>query len=188
LRRNDYALNIPNVLTLVRILMTPLFIILLIRTHYALALAVFTLAGITDGLDGFLARVFNQKTALGAFLDPIADKLLLTSAYAALGIQQVLPAWLSVIVISRDILIVVGILVLTLLQVSFESQPSTISKCTTVAQLTTVFLALLAIQAPGIRHALLPLYGLSAALTVCSGLHYVYVGIRILQDPTDAGS
>jgi cardiolipin synthase len=186
MRQNDFALNLPNVLTLIRILMTPLFVVLLINTHYVLALAIFALAGITDGLDGFMARIANQKTALGAFLDPVADKLLLISAYVVLGIQQVLPPWLSLVVISRDVLIVVGILVLTLLQVSFAIQPSMISKCTTVAQLATVFLALLTIQAPGIRHALLPLYALSAVLTIASGLHYIYVGIRILQNP--AGS
>ena len=92
-----------------RILLTPLFVIFLIRGLYVPALFVFTIAAVSDGLDGFIARVFNQRTILGAYLDPIADKLLLSSAFVSLAVLDILPAWLTVIVISRDVIIFMGI-------------------------------------------------------------------------------
>ncbi|MEA1899712.1 MAG: CDP-alcohol phosphatidyltransferase family protein, partial [Thermodesulfobacteriota bacterium] len=99
------TINIPNILTVIRILLTPLFVIFLLRNLFSFALLVFTIAAISDALDGLFARYFNQHTALGAYLDPIADKLLLTSAFVSLAILKIVPGWLTVIVISRDILI-----------------------------------------------------------------------------------
>ncbi|MBT8352055.1 MAG: CDP-alcohol phosphatidyltransferase family protein, partial [Deltaproteobacteria bacterium] len=87
-------MNIPNILTLLRILLTPLFVIFLLKHLYSFALIVFTLAGISDGLDGFIARYLNQRTTLGAYLDPIADKLLVTAAYVSLAILNIIPPWL----------------------------------------------------------------------------------------------
>ena len=98
-------INIPNLLTLFRILITPLFVIFMIKGHYRLALLMFFLAGVSDGLDGLFCPLVQQKTVLGAHLDPIADKLLLISAFVALAVQQTIPSWLAVVVISRDILI-----------------------------------------------------------------------------------
>lgn len=188
MRQPGFVINAPNLLTLFRILATPLFIIFLIREQFGLALLVFSLAGITDGLDGLLARAFNQKTVLGAHLDPVADKLLLTSAFVALAIQGLIPSWLAVIVISRDVLILLGIAMLALFHVEFEVHPSPISKCTTAVQLAAVFLSLLSVQFPSALPATAPTHWLTAALTTLSGLHYTYVGIRILHasDPKDS--
>jgi cardiolipin synthase len=187
-RQPGFVINAPNLLTLLRILATPLFIIFLIREQFGLALLVFSLAGVTDGLDGLLARWFNQKTILGAHLDPVADKLLLTSAFVTLAVQSLIPSWLTVIVISRDVLILLGIAMLELFHVKFEVHPSLISKCTTAVQLATVFLSLLTLQFPAALPANLPAHWLTAALTILSGLHYIYVGIRILHTngPRDA--
>ena len=85
-------INVPNLITLLRILITPLFVIFMLKGQYRLALLVFTLAGISDGLDGLFARWFNQKTVLGAHLDPIADKLLLISAFVVLAVQEIIPS------------------------------------------------------------------------------------------------
>ena len=176
------AISIPNILTLLRILLTPLFIILLMKHLYAQALLVFTVASVSDGLDGFIARCFDQRTRLGAYLDPLADKLLLVSAFVCLGVLAVLPAWLAVIVITRDILIVLGIAILTITEKPYEVQPSIISKCTTAAQLVAVAAVLLH-QSFGLAAIVLtPLYWLVAGLTTLSGLHYIYLGMAILQE------
>ncbi|OQY07883.1 MAG: CDP-diacylglycerol--glycerol-3-phosphate 3-phosphatidyltransferase [Desulfobacteraceae bacterium 4572_123] len=174
-------MNIPNILTLIRILLTPLFVIFLLKNLYSSALIVFTIAGISDGLDGFIARYFNQRTTLGAYLDPIADKILLTAAYASLAILNIIPSWLTVIVISRDVLIAIGMFIFTLTNISIEVKPSIVSKCTTASQLLTVFLCLLQMQIAGISITIYPLCLLTAVLTIMSGLHYVYLGLNILQ-------
>ena len=136
-------MNIPNFLTILRILSIPLFIILLSYEFYPLALLLFFCAGVTDALDGFLARTFKQKTTLGAYLDPIADKLLLSSSFVAFSILKLMPAWLSILVISRDVIILGGILVLLVNSFSISINPTMISKCTTTLQLLTIGLTLL---------------------------------------------
>ena len=185
--RTVFVLNVPNVLTLARILLTPLFIICMIKGAYQTALAIFILAGVTDGLDGLLARMLNQRTSLGAYLDPVADKVLLISAFVTLAIQRMIPPWLTVVVISRDLLIFIGIAILELSKVNYRIAPSMVSKCTTVAQLTTIFLLLVSIQTSVVEHALAPVYGLTAVLSIVSGLHYVYIGIQIMPDTRDGG-
>ena len=180
-RSDDKIINLPNLLTLLRILITPLFVIFMIKGHYRPALLVFFLAGISDGLDGFFARCFNQKTTLGAHLDPIADKLLLISTFVTLAIRQIIPSWLAVVVISRDILIFTGIAILRFFNVAFTIKPSTISKCTTAIQLATVFLVLLRFEIAAVQPLLLPLFWFTTLLTTASGLHYVVLGITLLN-------
>ncbi len=148
-RRPKLTINIPNILTVLRILVTPLFVIFLIRDLHGYALLLFVFAGISDGLDGLIARMFNQRSDLGAVLDPIADKLLLTAAYLSLGILKDIPGWLAVVVISRDVLIVTGIGVLTFCGIPFDIRPSLISKWTTVVQILTVAVTLLELQFQG---------------------------------------
>jgi cardiolipin synthase len=175
-------INIPNILTVVRILLTPLFVIFLLKDLFHLALLVFAIAAITDGLDGLLARYFNQFSVLGAYLDPIADKLLLSSAFVSLAVLKIIPPWLAVIVLSRDILIVTGIAVFSLTDIPIEINPSLLSKWTTVAQFLTILLTLLDSGIPGIQIANRMLFWVTASLTIASGLHYVYVGLNILQN------
>jgi cardiolipin synthase (CMP-forming) len=176
------AISIPNILTLLRILLTPLFIILLLRHLYPQGLLVFALAGISDALDGFIARYFNQRTRLGAYLDPLADKLLLVSAFVCLAVLKVLPAWLAVIVITRDVIIVLGIAILTITEMPYEVEPSIVSKCTTTVQLLTIAAILLHQSFGLLSAALTPLYWITACLTILSGLHYIYLGMVILQE------
>ena len=175
-------INIPNSLTLLRILLTPLFVIFLLKHLYSSALIVFTIAGISDGLDGFIARYFNQRTTLGAYLDPIADKLLLTAAYVSLAVLNIIPPWLTVIVISRDVLIAIGMFIFAMTNIKVEIKPSIVSKCTTSAQLLTVFLTLLQTEIQGVSVITYSLYWLTAVLTIMSGLHYVYKGLNIYQN------
>ncbi|MCX7634675.1 MAG: CDP-alcohol phosphatidyltransferase family protein, partial [Syntrophales bacterium] len=125
-------MNVPNALTVLRILLVPVIVILLMQGSFFKALVLLTISGITDGLDGFLARFLNQQTVLGAYLDPIADKALLMSCFITLAIKHVIPGWLSVIVISRDCIILIGISVLVIMSVPLEIKPSFVSKVTTV--------------------------------------------------------
>ncbi|MEJ2658350.1 MAG: CDP-diacylglycerol--glycerol-3-phosphate 3-phosphatidyltransferase [Desulfobacterales bacterium] len=174
-------LNIPNVLTVIRILLTPLFVIFLLKDLFYLALSVFTVAAITDALDGLVARYFHQDSELGAYLDPIADKILLASGFVSLAVLKLIPPWLAVIVLSRDILIITGIAVFALSDVHVEINPSLVSKCTTVAQVLTIILPLLNLNIPGIQTSKMLLIWITAGLTIVSGLHYVYLGLNLLQ-------
>jgi cardiolipin synthase (CMP-forming) len=176
------TISVPNILTLVRILLTPLFVILLLRDSFPMALLVFIVAGITDGLDGLIARWLNQRTALGAYLDPMADKLLLVSAYICLPVMNAIPDWLAVIVISRDVIILLGIAIFTLTQKHYEVRPTFVSKCTTTLQIVTVIVVLLDPIRLGAAFILPIVYWGTATLTILSGLHYIYFGMRILQE------
>ncbi len=173
-------MSIPNLLTLIRIILIPWFAILLINDSLNQALWVFAGAAVTDGLDGFTARYFSQKTRLGALLDPIADKLLLSTAFITLAIMKQIPVWLSVIVISRDVVIVLGVSVLFLSHIQFEMRPTLYSKLTTLFQLLLISLVL----ASGYIHLddwlRQGLILATLVFTVFSGLHYLYTGLKIL--------
>jgi cardiolipin synthase len=176
------TVNLPNVLTVLRILLTPLFVICVLRGMFAFGLAVFAIAAISDALDGALARMLRQRSHFGAILDPVADKLLLTAAYLVLPGCTALPAWLSVLVISRDALIAVGFLVFAVTRKHVDIQPLPISKCNTTFQLLTVLLVLVDGIYP-VPELLFPVFfWTTCALTVASGLHYLYIGLNLLQE------
>ena len=180
--QRSIPINVPNTLTLLRILLTPLFAICLIKHFFSFALLVFAIATVSDGMDGLMARLFHQKTTLGAYLDPAADKLLLTTAFVTLAIQELIPSWLSVIVITRDVLILFGIALFIITGREFQPVPSILSKITTVAQLACVLSVLVAFEAPGVAQVQGPLFGFAAAMTMVSGFQYIYRGLNILQE------
>jgi cardiolipin synthase (CMP-forming) len=174
-------LTIPNLITMVRILATPLFVIFLLDNAYSRAMAVFVLASLSDLADGYIARNFKQKSPLGALLDPLADKLLVTASYLTLGYFEKIPAWLTVVVISRDVVILGGIITLKLFEVDFRIDPAQISKWATAAQILTVFLAMLRELSPFPAWMLLASGWLTAFLTVASGLVSLTRGLRLLN-------
>jgi len=175
-------MNLPNILTLMRVLLTPLFVILIINKYFGWALFTFAIAGITDGLDGLIARLTHQRTELGAYLDPIADKLLTFAAFISLAIIEMIPSWLVVIVITRDIIILVGFLVMFLTNHHPKINPSLLSKITTTFQIITILLALLAgFSATFLRLSTVAYYA-TGIITVLSGTQYVYIGARILNE------
>ncbi|MFT5111831.1 MAG: cardiolipin synthase [Parasphingorhabdus sp.] len=172
--------QIPNLLTLLRIAASPVLVLLLIDRAYETALLVFLIAGITDGLDGFIAKRFNFVTELGAILDPIADKLLILSAYVMLGVLGDIPLWLLILVGFRDLLIIGGYLILKTLEGDVQMQPTLISKLNTVLQITLVVMILLE-QTGWLPLGILITLAVAAVTvtTVLSGAHYVwYWGIR----------
>ena len=129
------SLNLPNVITLGRIILVPVVFWLLVNGYTKYAFLAFVCAGISDAVDGFLAKRFKLQTELGGYLDPLADKLLIVSIYVALGVARQLPSWLVIAVVSRDILIVVGVLLAWLLGHPLAMQPRAVSKANTAAQI-----------------------------------------------------
>lgn len=177
-------LNLPNTLTLIRILTIPIFLECLAYHLYWEALVVFAFGGITDFFDGLTARWLNQQTALGAYLDPVADKLLVFSSYVMLGLIDGIPMWLTVVVVVRDALIVVGYgAIYVLVEEKMAVRPSWIGKWSTTFQLFTLAVALVNLHDRALLPPLvLPVFiALSAAATVASGLQYLYRGLIWLQ-------
>lgn len=173
--------TIPNLLTLLRMGLIPLFIITLVNGEAKKALLVFVVAGITDALDGFIARFWKQQSLVGSYLDPIADKLLLMSAYVVLSIPSIshgapIPVWVTILVIARDVLLVAVALVVYLAVGIRKFPPTILSKINTVFQVVAIVLVLLAGTLPEVRPldlaAEMCLY-LVAGLTLASGLDYV---------------
>jgi cardiolipin synthase len=175
-------MTVPNLITTIRIILTPIFVIYLLDGQLVSALVVFVLCGISDGLDGLLARVLNQKSQVGVHLDPIADKILLVAAFLTLSIQGSFPAWLSVTVISRDVIIGVGVVVLVLTHQEFKKKPTIPSKITTTLQIITVIAALSKglFTFPDFFYTWL--YYLCAIATISSGLHYIYIWYRMMGE------
>jgi len=174
-------MNLPNLLTLIRILLIPLFVILIIDKSFLWALIVFALAGITDGIDGLIARITHQRTELGAYLDPIADKLLLSAGFITLAIIETVPSWLAVIVIARDMIILLGILVMILTHYPPKIEPSLIGKITTSLQISTILLVLMVGFGSFFKHlATAAIYG-TTFFTILSGAHYIYIGTQMVN-------
>ncbi|MCW5891802.1 MAG: CDP-alcohol phosphatidyltransferase family protein [bacterium] len=177
-------LNVPNLLTLLRLIAIPVFLILLMDFRWAEALGVFVAAGVTDALDGAIARLTHTKTTLGAYLDPAADKLLLMAAFLALGFMQEVPRWLVVIVISRDVILVLGyFLLFVMTQSAMEVRPSVAGKLSTFFQLSTVAVVLLGRVAPAAvpAWAELALCWTTGVVTAVAGLQYMARGLLWLQ-------
>lgn len=135
-------MTLPNLITVARFIMVPLVILAMINGEMLTAFVLFLLAGVSDGLDGFIARNFNQRSELGAWLDPIADKFLLVSVFVVLGWLGVLPSWLVIFAVSRDALIVGAVVLSSLLENPVEMRPLLISKANTLAQIILLILVL----------------------------------------------
>jgi cardiolipin synthase len=163
----------------------PILVLLIVYQHNGLALVVFVAAGLTDMLDGLIARRYGQKTLLGTFLDPIADKLLLVSAFSILSFGSLdltvrIPLWLTITVISRDVLIILSVLIINLTIGRRAFPPSILGKWTTVVQLGLVMIALLSnhlgTRLPGFNFTVY----LTLAMTVASGLHYMFQAMQVI--------
>ncbi|GAA4523579.1 CDP-alcohol phosphatidyltransferase family protein [Chelativorans composti] len=182
-------MTVPNVITLFRFLLVPLIVFFLLNGEWLWALCGFVLAAISDGLDGFIARHFNQRSVLGSYLDPIADKLLLVTVFVMLGYMGQLPLWLVIAAVSRDALIVGGVVLSTVMGNPVAMQPIFVSKANTAVQLVlaSLVLASLALQvSPGL--VLDALVWLSGILTVASGAAYLLAWIKHMGGYVDAGT
>ena len=166
--------HLPNIITIARIALVPVLIFLLKDQDYAAGLIVFVIAGASDALDGYLAKRLNVQSRLGAILDPVADKLLLVSAYVMLAVLGHIPFWLVLVVVFRDLLIVGGYMLYTSHAGPVKMRPSILSKLNTLMQITLVAV-ILAQQAAGSAWPLAEvLVYVVLATTVVSGAHYLW--------------
>ncbi len=175
-------LNFPNLISFIRILLIPVFIGLIIHRVYHFAFWVFMIAAVSDALDGLLARRLNQRTSLGAYLDPAADKLLSASAYITLSIVEGIPGWLAVMVIGRDLIICLGFLVLYLTSHPLQIRPSQLSRINTIFQFATIVMVLLILYPLPFPQLIkeIGIWG-TAITTIGSGVQYLSRGIRIVR-------
>ena len=171
-------MNVPNTLSLLRLFLVTPFLIAVVYKSYAVALVLFLLAGVSDFLDGYFARRLGQKSLLGAFLDPMGDKLLTTVALISLALQGIIPAWLSVLVVAKDIYVALGSGIAYLGGNVSEFPPSIWGKLSTAFQIATVIVILLVTLA-GKGHALTePVFIATGLVTVIAGIHYVWRGLQ----------
>jgi cardiolipin synthase (CMP-forming) len=180
---HHHLLNLPNFLTLCRIVLIPFFVAALSRNHFRDALYIFVAAALTDSLDGTLARWTNKRTELGAFLDPFADKLLLLSALVILTVESVIPAWVLSVIVVRDVVVVFGyVMVVFFIGERVPVRPTYAGKAGTVLQIATIVTALLGWpHIVGMRHLWNGLLLLTVLMTGLSGLQYVYRGLVLLN-------
>jgi len=173
-----FPLNIPNSLTILRILLVPVLVGFLVYGHYSYALVTLLIAALTDGLDGTIARLANQRTQFGAYLDPLADKLLLMSAFVTFAILDLVPVWSVILVVSRDAILLTGTLLARLTETRVNVSPTMLGKATTFVQLLYIILTLVLASRQLDPVLLSPLLYLMSALTFTSGFYYIVRGVR----------
>ncbi len=186
-------ITVPNLLTVFRMVLIPVFVSLLFYQRFILALAIFVLAGVTDGLDGLLARRFNQKSQLGTILDPIADKLMLVTSFVVLSMRSVFPQplpshlpvpfWVTVAVISRDVFILVGAAAINIVTGFRGFRPSMLGKINTTVQIFAIAAIIFAASVPDGSGWYLPtIYTTVFAFSVLSGAHYVFFVSKLVNE------
>jgi cardiolipin synthase len=191
-------LTVPNLLTVFRMVLIPVFVTLLFYRRFSLALGVFVLAGLTDGLDGLLARRFKQQSQLGTVLDPIADKLMLVTAFIVLSMRSIFPQplpshlpvpfWVTVAVISRDVFIIVGAAAINIMTGFRGFRPSWLGKLNTTAQIGGIATIMFAASVPHYTGYYLPtVYATVFTLAVLSGLHYIFFASKLMNEDRKQG-
>ena len=188
-------LTVPNLLSFMRMALIPVFASLLFYGYSAAALAVFVIAGASDGLDGFIARRFKQESELGTIIDPIADKLLMTSAFILLTMPNVLqpakhlpvPFWVTAAVIGRDVLIIAVAGAINIMTGFRGFKPSWLGKASTFVQVIAVGLILLSPVA-GLSFYLPTVYTTVAFFAVISGIHYIFHVAKLMKEDSDSAS
>lgn len=173
--------NLPNILTLGRILLLPFFAATIIYTMYEWALAVFVVAAVTDLLDGLIARITKQITYFGTILDPVADKFFLLTSFVLMSMHGLMPKWLAIIAISKDLIVVTGCIILYFVTHSLKVEPSFLGKAASASQFVLIGLILLFLNLhdrPGVH---MSLFIFVAVVTVLSGFHYIYKGLKVVN-------
>jgi len=183
-------LTLPNFLTLLRMAIVPFFVLAVFAHEFRLAVWIFVISGITDVLDGWIARTFDLESRMGALLDPLADKVLLTAAYISLAVPHgqavVIPIWLAILTLFRDFLIMLMAFVFYMFEGIKSFPPTWAGKLTTVMHVTTVSLVLLANVTPVPPGILQACFYLSFALVIVSGFSYIYRSSRAIEDERQA--
>jgi cardiolipin synthase len=171
-------LNLPNTLTITRIVLIPLFVTAIVYGKDQYALYLFGIAALTDTFDGLIARLKKQKTAFGTFLDPLADKFLLVTSFVLLAIYGPIPKWLTITIISRDVTVITGFILLYLVTHEARVEPSITGKTAIAAQMLLVWYVLLRKNFSALPDIGIYLVWITAVFTIVSGLHYIYRGLK----------
>ena len=175
-------MNFANIITVVRLLFTPIIIWLIFSSYYYLGLIFFVLSGLSDALDGFIAKQFNQRTILGSYLDPVADKTLIVSSILALGYMGAIPSWLIILIVSRDLAILGAVIISWLVERSLKIEPIISSKINTFLQIFYIGLILLSLSSKEIIYLdvfILPTFSILIALsTLTSWFSYLILWLR----------
>jgi len=184
--RRSEILTLPNLLSLSRILLTPVFVIMMVQRRPWVAFWVFLAAGATDALDGFTARWLRLKSNLGLWLDPMGDKILLTAAFVvltlpALAQPNTLPLWLTALCIGRDVAIALGSMIIIALRGKRSFRPVLAGKASTICQVFLMYFVLYLNAAGKSPQALSWLYVLTALLTAASFVQYGFIGVRMFR-------
>lgn len=185
--------TVPNMLTVCRMVLIPVFVTLIFYQRFVWALAVFVIAGFTDGLDGLMARRFDQQSQLGTILDPIADKLMLVTAFVVLSLRSVfpqpipshlpIPFWVTVAVISRDVFIIVGAAAINIMTGFRRFRPSFLGKVSTTVQIVGITAIMFAASFPyGTGYYLPTVYAVVFAFAILSGAHYIFYVSRLMNE------
>ena len=169
-------MNIPNSLTILRIFLIPVYMGFMTYGRYGAALGTLLCAGVTDVLDGLIARRMNQRTKLGEILDPLADKLLLTSSFLTLAVLHLVPSWVVILVVSRDVMLLLGTAVAHVTNSAIDITPTWLGKGTTLFQLAYVGLVVFTAWQRSPQKVLFPLLLVMVTFTLASGFHYLYRG------------
>ena len=185
--------TVPNMLTVFRMVLIPVFVTLLFYQRFIMALAVFVCAGLTDGLDGLLARRFDQRSQLGTVLDPIADKLMMVTAFIVLSMRSIFPQpvpnhlpvpfWVTVTVISRDVFIIVGAAAINIMTGFRGFRPSWLGKLNTTVQIVAIAAIMFAASVPFYTGYYLPtVYATVFVFAILSGLHYIFFASKLMNE------
>lgn len=181
----EERVNLPNALSLLRVFMVAPFLVAVIYRQFPLALVIFAVAGFTDFLDGYLARHLNQKTVLGTFLDPLGDRLLSTVAFISLGVQGLLPPWLAVTVVAKDLYVALGAGALYFSGNLVVAVPSLWGKLSTLLQIVAVGFALLAAFTAVSDVLLDTLFIVTGLVTAITCFHYIWCGIKVFSEKSN---
>jgi cardiolipin synthase len=178
-RHHHGSMTIPNIITIGRLIIVPIVIVMIMQQRWSTAFVLFVVAGISDGVDGFIARKFDMRSEFGAYIDPIADKALLVSIYVTLAIVGAIPGWLAIVIVSRDVMIVTAVLLSWVMSRPVEIKPLLVSKLNTAAQIAFAAFALSAnafgVDLAGLEEVAMVLV---ATLTIASAGAYLVGWLR----------
>ncbi|GBE06157.1 MAG TPA: CDP-alcohol phosphatidyltransferase family protein [Nitrospirae bacterium] len=180
--------NLPNILTITRILFLPFFAASLIYGIYSYALILFIAASVTDGLDGYIARKHNLATKLGGILDPVADKFLILTSFIIMSMYGMIPKWLTIIVISRDLIVVTGCLIIYFVTHDLKIEPTILGKTAIALESVLIGLVLLSVNLSGQTFGQIWFLLTVAIVTAVSGVQYVYRGVTTANIEREHGT
>ncbi|MHB1925795.1 MAG: CDP-alcohol phosphatidyltransferase family protein [Leptospirillum sp.] len=176
------SINLPNILTLFRIFLTPFLVAVLLYGKDRVAFWTFVAGGVSDAMDGAIARLLNQKTVMGTILDPVADKIFLSATATVMAVVSFIPVWVAIALVSRDLIVISGVFLLKWVETPIPIRPHLWGKVTTLTEILYLFLVLMGNAGYGHPAHMEEISYITVTLAVLSGIFYVHQGIRWFQN------